>query len=174
MKFTAKGSSANSKAGTKVAQSGTPVPAKDTSSKAKETKAAGNGKPEKGSMAVVSKLPTESATSTPVPAKKDWEGSSEDWRQDYSAAKRKGISSSDYEDTASDRIADVAGERRMAADESKSDEYSPRASSSHYRGIPASKNSPKNAHGFGHPTSARDGHLRNSGVAGAHRIGAKK
>lgn len=33
---------------------------------------------------------------------------------------------------------------------------------------------PKATHGFGHPVSARDGHLRNSGHSGAHRIGKKK
>ena len=89
MKFREKGSSANEKAGTKVAQTGTPVPAKDFSSKKKEAKAAGNGKPEKGSAAVAKSLPTESATSNPVPAPKDkWEGSSKDWSADYAAAKR--------------------------------------------------------------------------------------
>lgn len=32
----------------------------------------------------------------------------------------------------------------------------------------------KQPHGFGHPSSARDGKLRCSGHSGAHRIGKKK
>lgn len=43
--------------------------------------------------------------------------------------------------------------------------------------VPKTPNSfsrtPKATHGFGHPVTARDGHLRNSGHSGAHRIGKK-
>lgn len=173
MKFAKKDSTANSKAGLKTAQTGTEVPAKDFSSKGKEAKAAGNGKPEKGSAAVAAKLPTESGTSTPVPTDKKWEGSHEDWKQDYSDSKRRGKTTAEYEGSAHDRIADAAGERRMKADEDKSESYAKPAPSGHTQGTPAFKNSPKAAHGFGHPTSARDGHLRCSGHSGAHRIGKK-
>jgi hypothetical protein len=156
----------------KSAQAGTPVPAKDFSPKKKEAKAAGNGKPEKGSMKLAAILPVETAKSTPVPTESKWEGSAEDWSQDYSAAKRRGKSTADYEDSAHDRIADAAGERRMKADESKSQEYD--VHSSYKRGTPAMSNSPKAAHGFGHTGSQCQGHLRCSGSAGAHQIGKKK
>lgn len=157
------------KAALKTAQSGTPVPEKDFSSKKKIAKAAGSGKAEKGSAAVAAKLPTEAATSTPVPSEKKWEGSPEDWQKDYAASRRKGISVDQYEDSASDRISDNAGERRMKADEENKVQHAPE----YRRGVSAFSNAPKQSHGFGHPTSARDGHLRNSGHSGAHRIGKK-
>jgi|ERR1700722_1017332 len=158
------------KAALKTAQSGTPVPGKDFSSAKKESKAAGNGKPEKGSAAVAKALPTESATSTPVPSEpKKWEGSVEDWSADYNAAKRRGISVADHEDSARDRISDAAGERRMAADESNKIKHVPE----YKKGVSAYSNAPKASHGFGHPASARDGHLRCSGHSGAHRLGKK-
>lgn len=161
----------------KVAQSGTPVPEKDFSSKKKEVAAATGSA--KGSMAVAKSLPTEKFNSAPVASdpkptevKKTWEGSPEDWGKDYSASKRKGISTADYEDSAHDRIADAAGERNMAAkeDASKSVDDAP----GYKRGVSAFSNNPKASHGFGHPSSAKDGHLRNSGHSGAHRIGKKK
>ncbi len=158
------------KAALKTAQTGTEVPAKDFSSKKKETAAAGTGKPEKGSAAVAKALPTESANSATVaPVKKTWEGSSEDWSADYSAAKRRGISTEDHEDSARDRISDAAGDRKFAADESEKIQHVPE----YKKGVSAYSNSPKASHGFGHPASARDGHLRNSGHSSAHRIGKK-
>ena len=43
-------------------------------------------------------------------------------------------------------------------------------------GVPHAFNRPpsQQAHGYGHPATARSGHLRNSGHAGAHRIGGKR
>ena len=143
----------------KEAQSGTPVSEKNYSSKKKESSSAGTSGSTKGSLTT--------AQSLPEPTK--YEGSSEDWSQDYAAAKRRGISTSDYEDSARDRIADVAGERRMAAKEPENEIHS----SGHKRGVPAFSNPPKTSHGFGHSANARDGHLRNSGHSGAHRIGKK-
>lgn len=160
---------AGSKAALKTAQSGTPVPETDFSPKKKEVKAAGTGKPEKGSLAVAKSLPTETATSTPVPAKKQWEGSSEDWSADYNAAKRRGKTTADYEDSPHDRIADAAGEKRMAGDDSDKVQTAP----AYKKGVSAFSNSPKVSHGYGHPASAKDGHLRNSGHSSAHRIGKK-
>lgn len=154
-----------------VHKTGTHVPEKDFSSKKKEAAAAGTGGTKKGSLTVAKSLPTESATSTPVaPEKKSWEGSSEDWSADYNASKRRGISVADHEDSARDRISDAAGERRMSADDSEKPQTAP----GYKQGVSAFANSPKTAHGFGHPSSARDGHLRNSGHGGAHRIGHKK
>ena len=171
MVFAKKSESSNAKAGLKVAQTGTPVPAKDFSSKKKEAKAAGNGKSEKGSAAVAKALPTESATSTPVATeKKTWEGSSEDWSKDYNASKRKGITVEQYEDSAEDRISDAAGERKFRSDDSDKVQHAPE----YKQGVSAFANRPKASHGYGHPTSARDGHLRNSGHSGAHRLGKKK
>lgn len=156
-----------SKDALKVAQSGTPVPAKDFSPKVKEAKA---DKPSaKGSMTKANNLPMPTATVTLVSSEpKKYEGSYEDMRQDSTAARRKGISTSDYEGSAADRLADAAGERRMKAEEPST------SAASHRPGTPASANSPKQAHSFGHPASARDGHLRHSGHGGAHRIGKKK
>ena len=171
MVFAKKSESSNAKAGLKVAQTGTPVPEKDFSSKKKEAKAAGNGKSEKGSAATAKSLPMPTATSPPVaPEKKTWEGSSEDWSKDYNASKRKGMTVEQYEDTAEDRVSDAAGERRMKADESDKVQHAPE----YKKGVSAFANQPKASHGFGHPTSARDGHLRNSGHGGAHRIGKRK
>lgn len=162
-----------SKAAVKEAQSGVPVSEKNYSSKKKEGAAAGTSGTKKGSLTFAKSLPVETGSSTPVPSKNKYEGSSKDWSQDYAGAKRLGMSTSDYEDSARDRVADVAGERRMAADESKTNEYEVHGSQ-HKRGVPAFANPPKNSHGFGHPTSARDGHLRNSGNSSAHRIGKKR
>lgn len=151
----------------KVAQSGTPVPAKDFSPKAKEAKA--DEPSAKGSMTKANNLPMPTATVTPVSNEpKKYEGSYEDMRQDSTAARRKGISTSDYEGSAADRLADAAGERRMKTEDSSV------STTSHRPGTSASANAPKAAHGFGHPASARDGHLRHSGHGGAHRIGRKK
>jgi hypothetical protein len=167
-----------SRAALKVAQSGTPVPQKDFSSKKKESKAAGTSGGSKGSMSVANNLPMPTANKAPeagvkvTEPKKTWEGSPEDWQKDYSESRRKGMKVSDYEDTASDRLSDNAGERRMQAEDSKADK--PAANESYKRGTPAFSNSPKTAHGFGHPSSARDGHLRNSGHPQAHRLGKKK
>ena len=153
----------------KVAQSGTPVPEKDFSSSKKEAKADKGGG---GSLAKAKSLPNEvsSPTDTPV-GKEKWEGSSKDWSADYSAAKRKGISTDAYEDSAEDRISDNAGQRRLEAEDDKKTIDHP---SGYKQGVSAYSNSPKSAHGFGHPASAKDGHLRNSGHSGAHRIGKKK
>src|ERR1700679_2379189 len=85
---------ANEKDALKTAQSGAPVPAKDFSSSKKEDKAAkGSG----GSLSKAQSLPVPTATDTPV-GKDKWEGSTEDWKSDYTGAKRKGISTADYED----------------------------------------------------------------------------
>jgi hypothetical protein len=162
----------------KSAQSGTHVPEKDFSSKKAQAKATGNGKPEKGSMAVAKSLPTEKATSAPVASDpkphevdvKKYQGSSEDWSQDWRGGKRKGMSAEDYDGTAKDRVEDAAGQRRFDADESEKVQHVPE----YKKGVSAFNNSPKTSHGFGHPSSAKDGHLRNSGHSGAHRIGKKK
>jgi len=167
-----KKASPNAKAGLKVAQTGTPVPAKDFSSKKKEAKAAGPSG--KGSMTKVASLPTESATSTPVPDGKKWEGSSDDMMKDYREAKRKGITTDQWEGSASDRLSDNAGERRMKAEDGKDGNKEIDHPTGYKAGVSAFSNAPKQSHGFGHPTSARDGHLRNSGHSGAHRIGKKK
>jgi hypothetical protein len=178
MKFRKAGESANAKAAFKdVAKSGTHVPAKDFSSKKKEVAAAGTGKPEKGSLAVAKSLPTETGKSTPeaggskdlAAPKKTWDGSPEDWSSDYKQSRRKGISVDQWEDSPSDRLSDNAGERKLRADESDKVQHVPE----YKQGISAFANRPKEAHGFGHPSSARDGHLRNSGHSGAHRIGKK-
>ena len=168
MQFRKKDGTSGTKNALKVAQSGTPVPAKDSSTPAKIAKADDKGG--KGSMTVAKSLPSETASSTPVAQpKKTWESSSEDWSKDYNAAKRRGISVEDHEDSARDRISDAAGERKFNADESDKPQTSP----GYKRGVSAFSNSPKAAHGFGHPSSARDGHLRNSGRSDAHRIGKK-
>jgi hypothetical protein len=174
MKFT-KGAQ-NPKASEKaVAVTGTHVPEKDFSTKAKTKAADGSGKPEKGSLATGSKLPTEGASSSPVPEKvtepkKVWEGSTEDWSKDYKEAKRKGISTEQWEDSAGDRISDAAGEKKFRDDDSDKVQHAPE----YKKGVSAFANSPKTSHGFGHPASARDGHLRNSGHSSAHRLGKKK
>jgi hypothetical protein len=158
---------AGAKDALKVAQSGTPVPAGDASSKSTKDKAAkGSG----GSLSKVQSLPQPTATDTPV-GKDKWEGSAKDWQSDYAGAKRKGISTADYEDTASDRLADNAGQRRMESEDGTKAETHP---SGYRQGVSAFSNTPKVSHGFGHPASARDGHLRCSGHSGAHQIGKKK
>src|SRR5258708_7906425 len=96
-----------------VHKTGTHVPEKDFSSKKKEVAAVGTGKPEKGSLAVAKSLPTETGKSTPeaggakdlTPPKKTWEGSPEDWSADYRAAKRRGKTVAEYEDSYHDRVA---------------------------------------------------------------------
>jgi hypothetical protein len=154
----------------KKAQAGVPVPEKAFSSEAKEKAAAGTGGTKKGSPTFAKSLPTETGSSTPVSQKKNWENSSEDWSADYRQARRRGQSTDDYEDSARDRISDVAGQRRMNEEESKAaDEHG----GTHYRGKPAFANPPKSAHGFGHTASNRDGQLRKSGHPGAHQIGKK-
>lgn len=159
----------------KTAQSGTEVPQKDYSSKNKESKASSGGK---GGSAVLAKsLPTEKANSAPVASdpkphevKKTWEGSPEDWTSDYRQAKRKGISVDQWEDSPSDRLSDNAGERKMKSDDSDTVKHAPE----YKQGVSAYSNSPKASHGFGHPASARQGHLRMSGSSSAHCIGRKK
>lgn len=156
----------------KVAQSGTPVPAGDASTKKKIGAAAGTSGTTKGSLATAKSLPTATATDTPVASKEKYEGSHEDWKQDYAGAKRKGMSTSEYEGTAEDRVADSAGERRMdaEADSQKAIDHP----GGYKKGVGAFSNGPKTASGFGHPPSARQGHLRCSGHSGAHQIGKKK
>lgn len=159
-----------SKATADVHKSGTHVPEKDFSSTKKEAAAAGTGGTKKGSLTVANSLPAPTATDTPVAPKKAWEGSSEDWSADYNASKRRGISVADHEDSARDRISDAAGERRMTADDSSKPQTAP----GYKQGVSAFSNTPKAAHGFGHPASAKQGHLRCSGHGGAHQIGKKK
>ena len=91
---------------------------------------------------------------------------------DYREARRRGQKVDDYEDSARDRVSDVAGQRRMDSEDYQKDEY-PTKEGGHYRGKPAFANPPKNAHGFGHTGFNKDGNLRNSGHPGAHRIGKK-
>ncbi len=138
----------------KKAQAGVPVPSKDFSSEKKEKAAAGRD------------------SGTPPPEKASWESSGKDMMADYREARRRGVDPKDYEDSARDRISDVAGQRRMDSEDYQKDEY-PTKEGGHHRGKPAFANSPKNAHGFGHSSSNKDGHLRNSGHSGAHRIGKK-
>jgi hypothetical protein len=149
----------------KEAKSGTPVAEKNFNSKKKEAKAAGSNtaSAKKGSMTVALALPM----ATDDGGK--YEGSYKDSAEDYHAAKRKGISSDDWENSARDRVADQAGEKRMRDDESAKVHDAPR----HTPGVSAFANRPKASHGFGHPAHARDGHLRNSGHSGAHRLGKK-
>lgn len=99
-----------------------------------------------------------------------YENSYRDHADDYRAARRKGISTEDYEGTAHDRIADKAGAKR-SRDETAAKVDNP---SSYKAGVGAFASKPKTSHGFGHPASARDGHLRNSGHSGAHQIGKRK
>lgn len=162
---------AGAKAALKTAQSGTPVPEKDTSSAKKVGAAAGTSGTKKGSITVAKALPTESAISQPVaPEKRSWEGSSDDWSKDYNSAKRRGISVDDHEDSARDRIEDSAGQRKMDAD----DRDAVKHVSGYKQGVSAFSNNPKASHGFGHPASTRQGHLRTSGHSGAHQLGKKK
>ena len=99
-----------------------------------------------------------------------YEGSSKDWSDDYREAKRRGQSTEDYEGSARDRIADNAGQKRL--DDKEGDE-SIKHPEGYKQGVAAYSNRPKAAHGYGHSASQRDGHLRRSGVAGAHQIGKK-
>jgi|SRR5882724_8543230 len=100
--------------------------------------------------------------------KKSWGGSIEDWKSDYSGSRRKGISSSDWDDSPSDRLSDNAGERKMKVSDSEKTE-----APNYKSGISAFANKPKTSHGFGHTAANYDGHHRNSGHSGAHRIGKK-
>jgi hypothetical protein len=154
MQTTTKQNRSGGKKALKKAQAGVPIPSKDFSSEKKEADAAGR------------------SSSTPVPEKKSWETSGEDMMADYRAARRQGKSPEDYEDTARDRISDVAGQRRMDAKEINKDEY-PTHEGGHDRGKSAFGNPPKNAHGFGHTSAHKDGHLRKSGHPGAHQLGKK-
>lgn len=144
------------KDGLKVAQTGTPVPAKDFSTPAKGAKAAG-------------KMSTAPDPIT-APEPKKYQGSGEDYAQDYNDSRRRGKSSADYEDSAHDRITDKARGRQMMATQSTSadaaTDYKP--GNSHFY------NKPKSSHGFGHASGNHDGKLRNSGHSCAHRIGKKK
>lgn len=157
-----------------VHKTGTHVPEKDFSSSKKVAAAAGTGGTKKGSMTTAKSLPKPTATDTPVASEpKKWEGSSQDWSSDYNAAKRRGVSVADHNDSARDRLSDAAGEARMKSEQSEPNEYGPSTESTYVKGRGAFSNPPKTSHGFGHPSSARDGHLRNSGHGGAHRLGKK-
>jgi hypothetical protein len=172
MEFRKKGTPPNAKAALKVAQTGTDVPEKDTSPKAKIAKAADGKKG--GSFGTAKKLPTEKANSAPVasePVKSSWEGSMEDWSADYNAAKRKGMTTDQYEDSASDRISDAAGEKRMRDKEASK---TPDHPGGYKKGVSAFSNSPKSSHGWGHTSSQKQGHLRTSGHPQGHQIGKKK
>ena len=164
MKFRKKSDPPYAKAALKTAQSGTPVAEKDTSSTKTQAKASAG--PSKGSMMLAKSLPTENASSQPV---SKYENSYEDMKSDYVGAKRKGITPQEWENSASDRISDKAGEKNMRDAEA----VKPKADSSYTPGKPAFQNSPKMAHGFRHTESQKDGHLRNSGHSNAHRIGRK-
>lgn len=147
------------------AKSGTPVAAKNFSSKKKEAKASGTDKASasKGSMTVALSLPHVTDTGD------GYENSYRDHAADYSAARRKGIPVEQYEGSAHDRIADKAGAKSMRDTPPQAD------NTSNYRpGVSAFSNTPKASHGFGHPASAKQGHLRNSGNSGAHRVGKRK
>jgi len=98
-----------------------------------------------------------------------YEGSWKDHEQDYSAARRKGISTEEYEGSAQDRIADKAGEKQMRESHSSKIHNTP----DYKPGVSSFANKPKNCHGFGHSAQCHDGHLRNSGHSQAHRIGNK-
>jgi len=151
------------KAALKQAQTGTPVAEKDFSSKQKENKASGADKASanKGSMTVALDLPKPEGS---------YEGSYRDAADDYRAARRKGVPVEQYEGSAHDRIADKAGAKRSREEEAAKVDHAP----GYKAGVAAFSNSPKVSHGYGHGTSNRDGHLRNSGHSGAHRIGKKK
>lgn len=118
-----------------------------------------------------SKQPSVSAAPFDVDSSK-YEGSYKDWRNDYREANRRGISVEAFEDSAADRIKDKAGQKKM------NDGNALKASVNHdtgYKpGTPAFKNTPKMSHGYGHTGAQRQGALRCSGSAGAHRIGSKK
>lgn len=154
-----------------IQKSGTHVPEKDFSS-AKKEKAADKG-PKKGggSMSKAASLPMPAAVVTPIPSEnKKYEGSAEDWRQDYVGAKKKGITTEEYEGSARDRIQDAAGEKRMRADGESN--AAMQNSTDYKKGAGANSNTPKASHSFRGGT--RDGHHRLSGHPQAHRIGRKK
>lgn len=165
MQFKKKSDPSYAKTALKTAQMGTPVAEKNTTPAKTQAKAAGSGKPEKGSMAVAKSLPTENANSKPVSS---YENSFEDWKADRVGAARKGITPEQWEDSASDRISDKAGAKRM-----RDDEAAKGSPAGYTPGVSAFKNSPKVTHGFGHKSSQHDGPLRNSGHSNAHRIGKK-
>ena len=101
---------------------------------------------------------------------KGYEGSSEDYMQDYASARRRGQSVEHYEDTAKDRIQDHAGERRMREKEAKREAIQ---HETHYKpGVSAFNSPSKYSHGYGH--EHKQGQLRLSGAKGAHQIGKKK
>jgi hypothetical protein len=101
---------------------------------------------------------------------KKYEGSCEDFMKDYSAARRKGISTEQFEDSATDRIADHAGQRRL--DEKEGRPKGKPNETGYKPGTPAMKNEPARVSGF--KGTHKEGHLRMSGHSGAHRIGSKK
>lgn len=101
-----------------------------------------------------------------------YEGSCEDMMKDYSAARRRGTTVEQFEDSPTDRISDNAGQRRFDA---KDNEPKSKPNETGYKpGTPAFKNEPARSSGFNHSSGNRDGHLRLSGHGGAHRLGAKK
>ena len=103
-----------------------------------------------------------------------YDGSYEDNRRDYIEARKRGISTEDYENSASDRVADNAGQHRLDAAKFDKDDPDKQGSKEYKPGTPAFSNSPARTSGFGHSPANRSGHLRLSGAAGAHQIGKKK
>jgi hypothetical protein len=101
-----------------------------------------------------------------------YENSHHDFMEDYSTARRRGISVEDHEDSARDRIADKAGEKHLR-DKSNA-KAAIKNEPSYKAGQSAFANRPKTSHGFGHTGAQRQGHLRNSGHSGAHQIGKKR
>lgn len=99
-----------------------------------------------------------------------YEGSHKDWVADYRAADRMGIKREAYEDSARDRIADKAGQKKM--NDSAATKKAVNHDNGYKPGMPAFKNVPKMAHGYKGTTKA--GCYRLSGAAGAHQIGKKK
>jgi hypothetical protein len=103
---------------------------------------------------------------------KGYENSGADWNQDRRDADRRHMTTSEYEDSAHDRVADKAGEKRMR--DKDADAKVMKNETTYKKGGSAFSNTPKSAHGFGHKTEHKKGHLRMSGHAGAHQVGKKK
>lgn len=99
-----------------------------------------------------------------------YEGSYKDMNADYRNANRMGISTEAYEDSARDRIADKAGQKRM--DDGKTLKASVNKDTGYKPGTPAFQNTPKMSHGYKGTT--KSGCYRVSGCAGAHQIGRKR
>jgi hypothetical protein len=99
-----------------------------------------------------------------------YEGSYKDMSADYRAADRMGIKRDAYEDSARDRIADKAGQKKM--DDSAATKKAVNHDTGYKPGTPAFKNTPKMAHGY--KGTSKSGCYRVSGHSGAHQIGKKK